>query len=195
MLKESWERFCQLYVENGGNASQAYIEAGVGDTDGQSLSSCASRLLKKADIQIRISQIRSKHHSKYKIDQEVILDRLCKIVFEGNSVAEIDENGELKLIPNADIDEVDGLTYSKSEMSSSTTSAKGSKNETNSSSVNFSIRNRDKLKALDMLCKILGIYERRETTNSGNFNGNSARVIEALRKLRKSDESSKDSGE
>lgn len=195
MLNERWEKFCQLYVENGGNASQAYQEAGFDSADGMSTAVCASRLLKKANIQLRISQIRSKHHSKYQINQDIIIDRLCKIVFEGNTIAEIDENGELKLVPHAEIDDVDGVSFSKSEMSSRNESAKGSISESSSSSVNFSVKNKDKLKALDMLCKILGIYDRRETTNNGNFNSNSRRVTEALRKLRSNNGSSEDSRE
>lgn len=193
-MNDRQEKFCQLYVQYGGNGKQAYIDAGY-ETEGNSAEVNASRLLRNAQVQMRISNIRVKHHSKFQVNQEVIIDRLCKIVFEGSTVAEIDENGELKLIPYADVDEVDGLSFSKSESSSRNESARGAISETSSSTISFSVKNKDKLKALDMLCKILGIYDKRETTDNGNFGHNAERVLDALRKLRAKNEIASESRE
>lgn len=194
-LNERQERFCQLYVETG-NATQSYIDAGYTPEERRSAESSAHKLLRKAEIQMRVSQIRVKLNKHFQTSQEMIVDKLCRIVFEGSTIAEIDENGELKLIPYADVNDVDGLSFSKSEMSSRNESAKGSISETSSSSTSFSIKNRDKIKALDMLCKILGIYDvNKKQSDSGTFDANSRRALDAIRKLRTKNVSSEDSRE
>lgn len=191
-LTEQHEKFCQLYVKTG-NASQSYIDAGF-ECSEKSAPVLGHRLLRKVNISLRVSYLQTKQANRIQVNTDMIVNKLVNIVFEGSKIAEIDENGELKLIPHADPSEADSLSFSKSESQTSGSTAQGH-SDGSSESVSISIKNKDKLKALDMLCKILGIYERRETTNNGNFNSNSRRVTEALRKLRNNNGSSEDSRE
>lgn len=85
---------------------------------------------------------------------------------EKTDIVEV-KDGMLILKDGADLSRVEAISTSES---SSTTS--------------ISIKFQDKLKALDMLCKILGVYERHEQDNSSIIRKNAQRVLDTLRKYR-----------
>lgn len=62
------EKFCQLYVENGGNASEAYRGAYNAENMKEHTINCkASVMLKQAELAARICQLRAKHAERHNI--------------------------------------------------------------------------------------------------------------------------------
>ena len=58
-LSEKEERFCLNYIENAGNGTRAYKDAGYAVTNDDSAKACASRLLTNANIQKRLEELRA----------------------------------------------------------------------------------------------------------------------------------------
>lgn len=192
-LSDEQEKFCQLYVKTG-NATQSYIDAGLYHKDERSAASLAHQNLRKLDISLRVSYLRSKQASRVKVNTDMIVDKLVRIVFEGSTIANINEDGELELIPYADPSEADSISFSKGESQASGHSNTGS-NDSSSESKSISIKNKDKVKALDMLCKILGVYDRKQDGDGGKvFENNSKRVLELLERSKRANQSEPDNG-
>lgn len=192
-LTEQHEKFCQLYVKTG-NASQSYIDAGF-ECSEKSAPVLGHRLLRKVNISLRVSYLQTKQANRIQVNTDMIVNKLVNIVFEGSKIAEIDENGELKLIPFSDPSEADSLSFSKSESQASGHSKDGS-NDSSSESTSISIKNKDKIKALDMLCKILGVYDRKQDGDSGKvFENNSKRVLDVLERTRRANKPESDNRE
>jgi len=193
MLTDMQEKFCQLYVKTG-NATQSYLDAGFECSD-KSVATLAHRMSRNVDISLRIAYLKSKQASRVKVNTDMIVDRLVKIVFEGSTIAEIDENGELKLIPHADPSEADSLSFSKSESQTSGRTAQGH-SDGSSESVSISIKNKDKIKALDMLCRLLGLYDRKQSGDSSKvFENNSRRVLDVLERTKRINQPESDNRE
>lgn len=192
-LTEQHEKFCQLYVKTG-NATQSYLDSGFECLE-SSAAVLGHRLLRKVNISLRVSYLQTKQANRIQVNTDMIVNKLVKIVFEGSTIAEIDKNGELVLIPHADPSEADSISFSKSEAQASGHSETGS-NNSSSESVSISIKNKDKIKALDMLCKILGIYDRKQDGDSGKvFENNSKRVLDVLERTRRTNQPESDNRE
>lgn len=76
-LTDQQDRFCQEYVANGGNATQAYIKAGYA-TDGAEQN--ASRLMTKDKVQERIKELQTSVAERLGITQEYLLGHLKDII-------------------------------------------------------------------------------------------------------------------
>lgn len=62
-MKERYEKFCEEYVRNGDNATEAYKAAGYKADNQHSAESRASRLLKNAEVQNKIAELKKKVRS------------------------------------------------------------------------------------------------------------------------------------
>jgi phage terminase small subunit len=163
--------FCEAYVKHG-NATQAYIEAGYKTTEKVARTN-ASKLLTNDNIQQYIQKLQKPALKKAEVTVERITSTLAKIAFgELQDVVEIGENGKPKIRPDADLSGIDGLSFSESF------DAKGGYSK------GFSFKKSDRLKALDMLLKMTGGYDRSPDSDVGNLRDNSGRILEALEKLR-----------
>ena len=76
MLTPRREAFCMCYVKLGGNATQAYKDAGYRVKNDNSAAASASALLRNPNVKLRIDEIRQELHSK-QID--TIADRTAAI--------------------------------------------------------------------------------------------------------------------
>ena len=79
-LTEKEELFCQSYIDNGGNATQAYINAfGRGNMRQQELYQKSSVLHSKDIIRSRISAIREERARQSAVSREVLTMKLASI--------------------------------------------------------------------------------------------------------------------
>jgi phage terminase small subunit len=165
-------KFCELYCKTG-NATQSYIDAGYKVKDGEVAKANASRTLALANVSLYVKQLQKQIIEKHEVSRERVMDELVGIAFGSISeIVEIDNHGKPKLKQQADLKQLDSI--SATESYSDTGSSRG-----------FSVKRADRLKALEMLCKLLGLYDREDTESRRNIESNAGRVLEALRGLRK----------
>ena len=164
-------RFCELYVSTN-NATQAYMECGFKCTKKTTAAVESSKLLRKPNITLYVEQLREKEKDRNNITTERVIDELVMTAFGSmNDIVKINEKGQVKIKRDADLKALDGISY---------TETRGEKSDTDS----FSFKRADKVKALDMLCKLLGLYEKRDSESGRNLQANADRVLGALRRFK-----------
>ena len=72
------ERFCQLYIVHGNNASKAYEEAGYSAT-GDAIRINASKLLTNANIKERIKELQLETEEKELITREGLIEEMNEL--------------------------------------------------------------------------------------------------------------------
>lgn len=165
-------RFCEIYVQTG-NASQSYIDAGYKVKDSEVAKVNAARLLTLAHVSLYVKQLQNKVSQKHEVSRDRIIGELVKVAFADMSeVVEIDDKGKPVIKKNANLDALDSI--SSSESYSDTGYSKS-----------FSVKKSDKIKAMEMLCKLLGLYDKEDSESRRNLEANSRRVLEALAGIRK----------
>lgn len=165
-------RFCEIYVQCG-NAAKAYRDAGYKAADAEVARANASRLIAKDNISLYIKQLQAKTTEKHEVSRDRIIGELVKVAFADMSeVVEIDDKGKPVIKKNANLDALDSI--SSSESYSDTGYSKS-----------FSVKKSDKIKAMEMLCKLLGLYDKEDSESRRNLEANSRRVLEALAGIRK----------
>ena len=170
------QKFCELYAQSG-NGVKAYYDAGYKCKDEKNAASSAAKLLTLPHISAYLDQIRSELSKKHNITTERLMQEAAKIAFSGmDDIVEIDETGQPRLKPNASLNELDSISGSES----SSTGKDGS-----SYSKGFSVKKSDRLKALDMLAKMIGAYDRDPADNQRNLADSAGRILDALRAVRK----------
>lgn len=168
-------RFCELYVSSN-NATQAYIDAGFKCAKKTTASVESSKLLGKPNITLYVDQLRKKECERNNITTERVIDELVQTAFGSMAdVVEIGEDGNPRMRADANLRMIDAIGGSVSSSSSS---------EGCSDSKSFTVKRADKVKALDMLCKLLGLYEKRDTESGRNLQANADRVLSALRRFK-----------
>lgn len=165
-------RFCELYVKTG-NASQSYLDAGYAAKSPDVARACAARLLTLASVSLYVKQLQKKTSQKHEVSKDRIISELVKVAFADMSeVVEIDDKGKPVIKKDANLNALDSI--SSSESYSDTGYSKS-----------FSVKKSDKIKAMEMLCKLLGLYDKEDTESRRNLETNAARVLEALAGIRK----------
>lgn len=154
-LNARQKKFIEEYLRNGGNGTRAVLDAGYKMTEGTAAQH-ATKLLNKDKISSYIRTVQNQSiqetQKKIQISQDKIASTLVRIAFDGlEDIIEVSEQGDLEIKPDAKFDLVDGVSFSKSE-------SDGEKGY--SKSKGFSFKRSDRLKALDMLIKLMGGYEK-----------------------------------
>jgi hypothetical protein len=76
------ERFAQAYVENGGNASEAYRTAyDADDMQPETINEAASRLLRHSKISARLNQLRADTLRRHQVTVDRIVAEYSKLAF------------------------------------------------------------------------------------------------------------------
>ena len=89
-LTPKQERFCNLYLETG-NASEAYRRAyDCADRSAEWLAVNSCKLLKNANVALRVSELQARQRDKCEITRDEIV-RLCADVIRGKEVADFVE--------------------------------------------------------------------------------------------------------
>jgi phage terminase small subunit len=163
--------FCIAYAKHG-NATKAYLDAGykvsekVAGTNGP-------RLLENAGISEHIRKLQKPALKRAEVSIDRITQELAKVAFADiGDVIELDSSGNARLRADADLSSLDAVSFNES--SGKAGNSRG-----------FSVKKSDKLKALDMLLKMTGGYDREPDADSGNLRANAGRILESLRNLRK----------
>ena len=175
-------KFCELYHQTG-NATQSYIDAGYKVKNEEVASVMSSRLLGNDKVRECLEGLQKAASAKNNVTVERIMDEAAKIAFADlNEIVAI-EGGILVLKESRDLNQLDGVSASRTVSESSSSGAKG---ESSSSSVSnsFSVKRADRLKALDMLARMIGAYDRRENDNSRILQDNAPRVLGVLKRFR-----------
>ncbi len=77
------EAFCRAYIENGGNASEAYrrVYDVSPDTKPNTVEKRACELLKNGKVAGRIAELQAKHQKRHEVTVDRIVQELAKIGF------------------------------------------------------------------------------------------------------------------
>jgi len=138
LKNERHERFCQEYLVDL-NATQAYIRAGYSP---KAVSQCASMLLAKPGVRKRVDELLAIRSARTGINQDRVVRELARIAFlDPTALADLDE---VKILENAAADDRAAIASVKVKSGSDFTERE--------------IKFADKLKALELLGKHLGMY-------------------------------------
>ena len=154
-LTEKQELFCQRYLIDF-NATKAAIEAGYSPDTARSIG-CEN--LTKPDIQARIAELREQTGKAFNITRERIAQELALIAF-GDTKFLFDENGSLRS-PQDWSDE--GRIISSYEESVT----EFGDEKTGGTKTTKKVRQWEKTKALESLCKLMGYNEPDKIQHSG----------------------------
>ena len=150
-LNPKQTRFVAEYVIDL-NAKQAAIRAGYSEDTAESQ---GSRLLSHAKVAAAIAEAQAKRAARTEVTQDNVIRRLAEIAFSDlTDFSSWAEDGDITLIASDAIDP--SKIAALKEISSTTTSVmfKGDEKTT----VKKSVKLEDRLKAFDMLCRHLGVY-------------------------------------
>ena len=172
------EKFCLKYVETS-NASRSYIYA-YGDKSLKTASRSASNLMRLKHIQERIQELQAGLRKKFKIATEDLIRVNAEVAFSKLSkVIKITKEGEIQLLVDGDIDELDGISFSKSESYQS-----GKSGISESKTTSIAVRRPDRVRAAQELAKLIGAYE--PTSDDGEHVKQAAQnLLESLAKFKK----------
>lgn len=168
--------FLKEYVKTG-NAPDSYLKFYKCTRTTANVN--ASRLLSDPRCQEFLKQVHQKAVETASKSLNDIFAEIEKIAFSDlNEVAQVDEKGQVKLKPNADLNKLDGLSLSRSESRSA---------EGYSKSQSISVKQSEKLKALVELAKLRGGYkdDANAKGDRSNLQSSHRRLLSALGKFRK----------
>lgn len=149
-LTDKQKRFCEEYMIDL-NASQSAIRAGYSE---DSAKEQGSRLLTNANIQEYISELKQSKSEELNISQNMVLKELMKVAF-GDVKNYFDDNGRL-----IDINELENqISASIKSVTVQQEKITSDGKSTFESSIK-KIESYDKLKALEIINKMLGFYEK-----------------------------------
>ena len=145
-LTDKQERFCLEYLTDL-NATQAAIRAGYSENTANEQ---GSRMLAKVNVQKRIAELQAERAERLQIQQDDILRELASIAFASPAhymdVVQVDGTSRILVKPTAEWTE---------QQKAAVTSIKNTPN-------GVEIRLSDKVKALELLGKHLGMFNRKE---------------------------------
>ncbi|HPG41563.1 MAG TPA: terminase small subunit [bacterium] len=148
------ELFCYKYIQNGRNATKAYLASGY-KCSANAAKANAARLLKRSEIQKQIQGMSQQVIKNEQIQISDIVRELCYIAFSSLHSC-INENGGWKqfheLTPEC-IAALDKYELRKHKNGSFT----------------LNIKFKDKLKALDILAKHLGMFDKKRNQTDNEW--------------------------
>jgi len=148
-LTPKQEKAIQEYLINGGNKTQAYKSAySTSNMKEETITNKAYQLFKRGDIRARLEELQKKQAKKHDITKDKVLKQLCDIAFlDIGRLA--DEKGKIK-----DIQELDEHTRRLLQGAELKSLGSG-----DNSILSMSYKLSDKLKAIEMINKMLGYNE------------------------------------
>jgi phage terminase small subunit len=162
-LNEKQERFVEEYLVDL-NATQAAIRAGYSEKTARSI---GQRLLTNVDIQKEIQREKKDRSYRTRITQDNVLRELAAIGFaRSTDYAHINENGHVVLTPTAWLTEEQRIAIA------------GVKE----TQFGVEVKMHDKIRALEMIGKHLGIFDAKSNENSEKQN-NLLQAIQASEEI------------
>lgn len=184
-LSNNQKLFCQEYLKLGMNGTQAYLKVYKSCKKEETARANASRLLTNANIQEYISELQKKVEEKAVVSIEMIVDELTAIAFTDRT--QISANVRNRIL----LQEEDGtkkeyfennvIFRETSELDERTRKVIAGYKKTQSG---FAVETYDKMKALELLGKYLGMFKDDAPTINNNIINPYANLSEEeLRKL------------
>lgn len=183
-LSNNQKLFCQEYLKLGMNGTQAYLKVYKTCKKEETARTNASRLLTNANIQEYISELQKKVEEKAVVSIEMIVDELTAIAFTDrtkisanvrNTILLQEEDGTKK-----EYFENNVIFRETSELDERTRKVIAGYKKTQSG---FAVETYDKMKALELLGKYLGMFKDDAPTINNIINPYSNLSEEELRKL------------
>lgn len=176
-LSQKQKLFCENYVLNGYNATDAYVEAGYAVKKRVTAGKNSFKLLNNAEIQSYIRTLESERDGKFQITKDDILKELGKMAF-GNLNDVVDfEHGKIVIKQDVDPAKKRNFLASVSNVSSSVSYSKDGQAKS------FSITAKDKLKSLELIARMTGVLD--GETDNGDAKPAISRVLDAIRNIKK----------
>lgn len=164
-LSNNQKLFCQKYLELGMNGTKAYLEVYKSCNKEETARTNASRLLTNANIQEYIQELQSKVEEKAIVSIEDIVNELVAIAFTDRT--KISQNIRNRIMLQDDEDGTkkeyfeDNVIFAQtSELDETTRKVIAGYKKTQSG---FAIETYDKMKALELLGKYLGMFKENNT--------------------------------
>lgn len=149
-LNPKQERFCQEYIIDL-NATQAAIRSGYSKKTAYSI---AERLLRNVEIQERLRELQNSRQQRTEITADMVVSELAKIAFF--DIRKIfDDNGNLISPTQLDDSTASAISSIKSRIEKQS-------GEADDWAEVKEYKANDKLRALDMLGKHLGMFDKKE---------------------------------
>lgn len=162
MLNKNQKVFCQEYIKNGMNATRAYIKVYKLKDENKAAAS-ASRLLRNVNVQEYLKELQSKLEDKAIITVEEILKELKAIAFvDRTDITKIQNNVLLKKEDGTEYLEPQIIFEETKKLSPEQKKIIAGYKKTNSG---FAIETYDKLKALELLGKYVGLFNDKQDIN------------------------------
>jgi phage terminase small subunit len=156
------EAFVQEYLKNGHNGTQAAISAGYSKKSAHAI---AEENLRKPEIKSRVQTYKKKAQKRTEITQDKVIMEIAKVAFADiGLIATWDEEGNLSLRPSEELSKEQ--TAAIQSIQATDQYYQGEKIGTR-----MTYRMHDKLKALELLCKHLGILDG-SGSGTGSDSGN-----------------------
>lgn len=185
-LSNNQKLFCQKYLELGMNATQAYLSVYKNCKKEETAMAAASRLLRNVKVKEYIEELQSKVEEKAVVNIQMIVDELTAIAFTDRT--KISRNVRNRIMLQDDEDgtkkeyfENNVIFTETSELDETTKKVIAGYKKTQSG---FAVETYDKMKALELLGKYLGMFKDDNTTINNNIINPYANLSEdELRKL------------
>jgi hypothetical protein len=167
--------FCEEYILNGMNATDAYKKHYKPSNDAVA-GSCANKLLKNEKVKAYLKELQEKRKEDFKVDKSFIEELLMGVAkCDMSQIAEI-KNGKIVLKKDAKNNALSGLNAISSSYSESD---KGF-------SKSFSVNNKDRMEAIKLLARMNGIDLGGENgNNDGNGKSGLSRLLKVAREIGK----------
>lgn len=188
-LTEFQKLFCMYYAETN-NGSGSYKRAYKTDKDSVANKN-SWRLLRMEHIQKELDRIRKKIQKKHDITIEKLIQKNAEIAFSKMSdIVSITDNGELQLIPDGDLDVLDGISFSKNESSSSS-----KQGDFTTSSTSISVKRSSRDKALQELARLIGAYDDKTADPTDDKKNAALKLLDSLAKFKRKNAIENNSGQ
>ena len=163
-LTNNQKMFCQEYIKLGMNGVQAYMKVYKSCKKEDTAAAAASRMLRNVNIQEYIKELQSKVEEKAVVKIEDIVNELYAIAFA-------DRTKISKNVKTEYTDEESGITYYDNEVELADTDKLDSKEKKviagyKKTKHGISVETYDKVKALELLGKYLGMFTERVEINN-----------------------------
>lgn len=184
LKNDKHERFCSEYIKDL-HLTKAYARVYQVKSE-TTASASAGRLLGNAKIQDRIRELMAKREKRTGVTQDMVVQRLADLAFGHlGMICTWDENG-LVLLDSKDLTEPEMAIIANIKMipvELETYAENGDKKFV--TKYRKEVSQKDSLKALELLCKHLGMLDGPGSGKSRNRAGDSARMVGALADARK----------
>lgn len=162
-LNKKQKMFAREYIVDL-NGTQAAIRAGYSEKTAYSQ---GQRLLKKAEIKAEIQRHMEKRSKRLEITQDRVLEEIAKIAFV-NPKAFFDSDGRLKKIDDIDDNAMAAVTGSIDILEE----YEGYGDDRELVGYTKKIKLADKVKALELLCRHLGVFNEKQDKGLGELKVN-----------------------